>query len=90
MASNEIDLVFWANVVGGTALMFYGYFLWMQARGMINASARLVRIVRGTCFCLLLAPVAARFQFNKDTILVLSIVMLLVALFVKWRRHMGI
>lgn len=90
MANTEaIDLIFWANALGGLAMMCYAYFLWMQARGMISPSARMLKLVQNICFCLLLIPVAAHLQFTKETILALSVILLVVAFLIKLRRKIG-
>lgn len=92
MASNEaaFNYVFWSNIVGACALVFYLYFLWLVHRGLIKVSPRFSRIVRYTCLFLLMLPIAARYHYSREAILYLSCAIFAVAFLVRMRNKMGL
>ena len=90
VVSNPLDLVFWANMLAGSAVLFYAYFMWFQVRGILHPSPRLVYWVRfGVLFCLM-TPIAARYQYSAAAILYLSTAMVAVGLLIKLKRRLGI
>lgn len=89
-SSSPLDLIFWGDVLGGAGLLIYLFFLWLRMRGMYTPSPRMANFIRLTCLCLLLAPVAARYQYSQAAILYLSAVMCIVGLLVKLKQKTGI
>lgn len=91
MASGEFyDPVLWANILAGSALIFYAFVMWLQVRGYWVPSPRLIKIIRWTCFILLLMPIAARYHYDSKSILYLSAAIFMVGFLLKLKRWLGI
>lgn len=89
-ASNSFDLILWSNIVAGTALVAYAYFMWLQVRGILRPSPRLIYWVRFITLFALLTPIAARYQYSHMAILYLSVGMVMLGLLIKLKRMLGI
>jgi hypothetical protein len=85
-----IDYVFWANIVGASAFVFYIYFMWMQFRGLIRLSPLMLKFIRYTCLFLVLMPVAARYHYSKEAIFYLSCAIFLIGFLVRLKNKSGV
>lgn len=91
MAENSpLDLALWSNILAGTALVAYGYFMWLQLRGIVQPSPRLMFWIRFLMLFMLLTPVAAHYQYSHRIILYLSATIVAVGLLLKFKRKMGL
>jgi len=90
MANSEYDLILWANVIAGTSVVGYAFFVWAQVRGAIQPSERMIFAVRLTCLVALLLPIGARFQFSQFAILTISVLIVAFGAFIRWRNKIGL
>lgn len=88
--SNPTDWVMWANITAILAVIAYSYIKILQVRGWVKLSPRWAKIIRFTFVCLLLTPLAARYQFSRESILYFSSAIFMIGALIKLKSRMGL